>query len=169
MYLLYLFPKNSLDLFFSSFGLTLARHKEKPRPRCRPAPPRPAPPPPTPQGLRYIDEFVRHKILDCIGDLALAGAPIFGHLLTHKPGHRLNNALLRERSRPQMPDVFSSGVYFDGWETPPEVKPPPGTPPVALPRTRMLKSGWRRYGLIGLDEVPDELPDRSPPRRRPPA
>ena len=49
-----------------------------------------------PEGLRFADEFVRHKILDCIGDLALADAPIFGHLHSHKPGHRLNNALLRE-------------------------------------------------------------------------
>jgi len=48
------------------------------------------------EGLRFSDEFARHKILDCLGDLALAGAPIFGHLFTHKPGHRLNNALLRE-------------------------------------------------------------------------
>lgn len=48
------------------------------------------------EGLRFADEFVRHKVLDCIGDLALAGAPILGHLLAHKPGHRLNNALLRE-------------------------------------------------------------------------
>ena len=47
-------------------------------------------------GLRFEDEFARHKILDCIGDLALAEAPIFGHLLAHKPGHRLNHALLRE-------------------------------------------------------------------------
>ncbi len=49
-----------------------------------------------PEGLRFSDEFARHKILDCIGDLALAEAPIFGHLYSHKPGHRLNNALLRE-------------------------------------------------------------------------
>jgi UDP-3-O-[3-hydroxymyristoyl] N-acetylglucosamine deacetylase len=48
------------------------------------------------EGLRFADEFVRHKILDCVGDLALAEAPIFGHLHTTKPGHRLNNALLRE-------------------------------------------------------------------------
>jgi len=47
-------------------------------------------------GLRFADEFARHKILDCIGDLALAEAPIFGHLFAHKPGHRLNHALLRE-------------------------------------------------------------------------
>lgn len=48
------------------------------------------------EGLRFADEFARHKILDCFGDLALAEAPIFGHLYTRKPGHRLNNALLRE-------------------------------------------------------------------------
>jgi UDP-3-O-[3-hydroxymyristoyl] N-acetylglucosamine deacetylase len=48
------------------------------------------------EGLRFTDEFARHKILDCLGDLALAGAPIFGQLYAHKPGHRLNNALLRE-------------------------------------------------------------------------
>ena len=49
-----------------------------------------------PEGLRFADEFARHKILDCIGDLALADAPIFGHLYSHKPGHRLKSALLRE-------------------------------------------------------------------------
>ena len=48
------------------------------------------------EGLRFTDEFARHKILDCLGDLALAEAPIFGQLYAHKPGHRLNNALLRE-------------------------------------------------------------------------
>lgn len=48
------------------------------------------------EGLRFADEFARHKILDCLGDLALAEAPIFGQLYAHKPGHRLNNALLRE-------------------------------------------------------------------------
>jgi UDP-3-O-[3-hydroxymyristoyl] N-acetylglucosamine deacetylase len=49
-----------------------------------------------PGGLRFDDEFARHKILDCLGDLALAEAPIFGHLYSYRPGHRLNNALLRE-------------------------------------------------------------------------
>jgi UDP-3-O-[3-hydroxymyristoyl] N-acetylglucosamine deacetylase len=48
------------------------------------------------EGLRFTDEFARHKILDCLGDLALAEAPIFGQLYARKPGHRLNNALLRE-------------------------------------------------------------------------
>jgi len=46
-------------------------------------------------GLRYTDEFVRHKVLDSIGDLYLAGAPIIGHFHGHQSGHALNNRLLR--------------------------------------------------------------------------
>ena len=41
-------------------------------------------------GLRYRDEFVRHKILDLIGDLSLTGMPIIGHIVAHKSGHGLN-------------------------------------------------------------------------------
>jgi UDP-3-O-[3-hydroxymyristoyl] N-acetylglucosamine deacetylase len=47
------------------------------------------------EGLRYADEFVRHKILDCIGDLYLAGGPIIGEVRASRSGHELNNALLR--------------------------------------------------------------------------
>lgn len=47
-------------------------------------------------GLRYPDEFVRHKILDCIGDLYLLGMPILGHVVATKSGHALNNAFLKE-------------------------------------------------------------------------
>ena len=46
-------------------------------------------------GLRYADEFVRHKILDAIGDLYLAGHPILGAYEGHKSGHALNNKLVR--------------------------------------------------------------------------
>jgi len=46
--------------------------------------------------LRYDDEFVRHKILDAIGDLYLIGHPIVGAYLAQKSGHALNNALLRK-------------------------------------------------------------------------
>lgn len=45
--------------------------------------------------MRFPDEFVRHKILDAIGDLALAGAPILGRFTGHRSGHALNNQLLR--------------------------------------------------------------------------
>lgn len=46
--------------------------------------------------LRYKDEFVRHKILDAIGDLYMIGHPIIGAFSAHKSGHALNNALLRK-------------------------------------------------------------------------
>jgi UDP-3-O-[3-hydroxymyristoyl] N-acetylglucosamine deacetylase len=46
-------------------------------------------------GLRYDDEFVKHKVLDAIGDLYLLGHPVIGAFAAHKSGHALNNALLR--------------------------------------------------------------------------
>jgi UDP-3-O-[3-hydroxymyristoyl] N-acetylglucosamine deacetylase len=45
-------------------------------------------------GLRYQDEFVRHKLLDCIGDFALLGMPILAHIVTRKSGHAFNHAFL---------------------------------------------------------------------------
>lgn len=47
------------------------------------------------EGLRFRDEFVRHKALDAIGDLALAGSPIIGHYRSNRPSHRLNVEMLR--------------------------------------------------------------------------
>ncbi len=49
-----------------------------------------------PEGTRWPDEFVRHKMLDAIGDLALAGLPIIGLFRSYKGGHRLNHAILVE-------------------------------------------------------------------------
>jgi UDP-3-O-[3-hydroxymyristoyl] N-acetylglucosamine deacetylase len=47
-------------------------------------------------GLRFKDEFVRHKILDLIGDLSLAGFPIFGHIIASKSGHSTNLKFLKK-------------------------------------------------------------------------
>jgi UDP-3-O-[3-hydroxymyristoyl] N-acetylglucosamine deacetylase len=47
-------------------------------------------------GLRYEDEFVKHKVLDAIGDLYLLGHPLIGAFSAHKSGHSLNNRLLRQ-------------------------------------------------------------------------
>jgi len=47
-------------------------------------------------GLRYENEFVRHKILDCLGDFSLLGMPIFGHVVANKSGHAFNHAFLKE-------------------------------------------------------------------------
>jgi len=48
------------------------------------------------EGLRFADEFIRHKLLDAIGDLYLLGRPLLGAFSAHKSGHALNNRLLRE-------------------------------------------------------------------------
>ena len=47
-------------------------------------------------GLRFKDEFVRHKVLDFVGDLALVGRPVVGHFTAHKSGHDFNNKLFRK-------------------------------------------------------------------------
>ena len=63
------------------------------------------------EGLRYEDEFVRHKILDCVGDVYLAGGPILGRIEAYKTGHYFNNKLLRQ--------LFANP---DAWEWITEVK-----------------------------------------------
>jgi UDP-3-O-[3-hydroxymyristoyl] N-acetylglucosamine deacetylase len=47
------------------------------------------------EGLRFADEFIRHKLLDAIGDLYLLGRPLIGAFSAHKSGHALNNRLVR--------------------------------------------------------------------------
>jgi len=49
-----------------------------------------------PEGLRVENEFVRHKVLDAVGDIALAGSPIIGHYYAYKAGHQLNHKLLQK-------------------------------------------------------------------------
>jgi UDP-3-O-[3-hydroxymyristoyl] N-acetylglucosamine deacetylase len=62
-----------------------------------------------PEGLRFDDEFVRHKALDALGDIYLAGAPIIGLYIANRPGHAINNvalkALLADKSAWKMVDM----------------------------------------------------------------
>jgi UDP-3-O-[3-hydroxymyristoyl] N-acetylglucosamine deacetylase len=58
-----------------------------------------------PGGLRYDDEFVRHKLLDAIGDLALCGLPIYGRFRSYKGGHGLNALVLQ--------GLFSSQANYE--------------------------------------------------------
>lgn len=60
-----------------------------------------------PAGLRMPNEFVRHKLLDAVGDLALAGLPIAGHFRAHRSGHALNHRLLEALFA--APDAFRIG------------------------------------------------------------
>jgi len=48
------------------------------------------------EGLRFPEEFVRHKVLDLIGDTSLLGKPLIGHIIAHKSGHHLHHQLIRE-------------------------------------------------------------------------
>jgi UDP-3-O-[3-hydroxymyristoyl] N-acetylglucosamine deacetylase len=70
-----------------------------------------------PDGLRFDDEFVRHKALDAIGDLALAGAPLLGVYRSIRGGHKLNHAVLSAL----MADP-SAWVLVDGPEIRPEIR-----------------------------------------------
>ncbi len=58
-------------------------------------------------GLRYEDEFVRHKMLDAVGDLYLAGLPILGAYTAFKSGHALNNVLLRAALEPGVSEIVT--------------------------------------------------------------
>ena len=79
-------------------------------------------------GLRYADEFVRHKALDAIGDLYLAGRAILGAYEGYKSGHALNNALVREL----LADAEAWDVISADADEAPQLMPRYGT---ALPAT----------------------------------
>ncbi len=83
-----------------------------------------------PEGVRFADEFVRHKAIDAIGDLALSGAPLLGAYRSVRGGHKLNHAVLtalmadrsawayvempetrRQRGHADLPAAFTSPAY----------------------------------------------------------
>ncbi len=68
-----------------------------------------------PGGLRVRDEFVRHKMLDAVGDLALAGARLQGRFVAHRPGHTLNNKLLRALFADESAWVWADAPVMAGW------------------------------------------------------
>lgn len=71
-----------------------------------------------PGGLRMADEFVRHKLLDAVGDLALAGPALRGRYVAHRPGHALNNRLLHALfADPGNWRLAAPAESFAGWQT----------------------------------------------------
>ena len=84
-----------------------------------------------PGGLRRSDEFVRHKLLDALGDLALAGAPILGAYRSVRGGHRLTNLLLRK--------LFADSTNFS-------LKPASQSELDSLPGIRIEDSDLARVG-----------------------
>jgi UDP-3-O-[3-hydroxymyristoyl] N-acetylglucosamine deacetylase len=78
------------------------------------------------EGLRYDNEFVKHKVLDAIGDLYLLGHPLIGQYTAFKSGHALNNALARTLL--DRPEAFELTTFkaendvptaFQGWQLSP--------------------------------------------------
>jgi UDP-3-O-[3-hydroxymyristoyl] N-acetylglucosamine deacetylase len=67
-------------------------------------------------GLRFEDEFVKHKILDAIGDVYLLGHGLIGELTCFKSGHALNNRLLRVLL--EQPDAFELATFDDAVSAP---------------------------------------------------
>jgi UDP-3-O-[3-hydroxymyristoyl] N-acetylglucosamine deacetylase len=68
-------------------------------------------------GLRYDDEFVKHKILDAMGDLFLIGKPLLASYVAFRSGHAMNNLLLRELL--SQPDAYEVVTFDDARKAPP--------------------------------------------------
>lgn len=87
------------------------------------------------EGLRYEDEFARHKALDAMGDLALAGLPLAARYTAERPGHALNNRVLRT--------LFADP---NAW-TVEEATPPPADSAPARPRRAAARRGARAQAI----------------------
>ena len=77
-------------------------------------------------GLRFRDEFVRHKVLDAVGDLYLLGCCLIGEFTGHKSGHRLNNLLLRALL--EEPASYEEVVFDEERSSPVSYQLAPGLP-----------------------------------------
>src|SRR5262249_48638999 len=111
----------------------------------------------TTEPLRYPDEFVRHKMLDIVGDLSLLGRPLHGHLIAVKPSHAANCELVR-RIAAQMRKPMVAAQTF---------APPPASVPAArvagpeksiegegaMDTTQLLQILPHRYPFVMVDRI----------------
>lgn len=101
----------------------------------------------TTEPLRYPEEFVRHKMLDIVGDLSLLGRPVHGHLVAVKPSHAANCELVRRISaQMRRPQTFGP--------------PPPARP--APPARNALEEAMEKGGVMDIDALMRILPHRYP-------
>src|SRR6516165_6988281 len=99
----------------------------------------------TTEPLRYPDEFVRHKVLDIVGDLALLGRPLHGHLIAVKPNHAANCELVRRLvTQSRRPQTFA----------------PPPSKPAASPGELTAMMG--QDGVMDIESLLRLLPHRYP-------
>lgn len=108
----------------------------------------------TTEPLRYADEFVRHKILDIVGDLSLLGRPLVGHIVAVRPSHGGNCELAR-RLLAQLRKPMVAAQAFT---------PPPTPPDATLASTESgeVVSPVKDGAVLDVDEVMSLLPHRYP-------
>jgi len=106
----------------------------------------------TTEPLRYPEEFVRHKMLDIVGDLSLLGRPIHGHLIAVKPSHAANCEMVRHLVT-QMQKPLRTAQTF-------------GPPPVPSPKNNLQKEAllaqFAQGGVLNAEQVMQILPHRYP-------
>jgi UDP-3-O-[3-hydroxymyristoyl] N-acetylglucosamine deacetylase/3-hydroxyacyl-[acyl-carrier-protein] dehydratase len=109
----------------------------------------------TTEPLRYPEEFVRHKILDLVGDLSLAGAPLAGHVIAVKPGHAANCELARLLNLEMRKPLEAARSFAP----PPPPPAAPGEAPIelkdgeSLDPARLMKILPHRYPFLMVDKI----------------
>jgi UDP-3-O-[3-hydroxymyristoyl] N-acetylglucosamine deacetylase/3-hydroxyacyl-[acyl-carrier-protein] dehydratase len=106
----------------------------------------------TTEPLRYPDEFVRHKMLDIVGDLALLGRPLRGHLIAIKPSHAANCELVRRITAQMRKPLVATQAF-----APPPAPPKIGAAPEGAPDETMPQNG-----ALDIQGVMRLLPHRYP-------
>lgn len=113
----------------------------------------------TTEPLRYPEEFVRHKILDIIGDLALLGRPLQGHLIAVKPSHAANCEMARLIDAQMQKPIRAAQTFGPPPSAPP--KPAPA-PPVQSAEQDALMAAINGDGALDPIQVMQILPHRFP-------
>jgi len=110
----------------------------------------------TTEPLRYTDEFVRHKMLDILGDLSLVGRPIHGHLIAVKPSHAGNCEMAR-RIVTQMTKPLRAAQTFAPPPPKPAREPAPGEVEpvgnVVMDIVEVMKTVPHRYPFLMVDKI----------------
>jgi UDP-3-O-[3-hydroxymyristoyl] N-acetylglucosamine deacetylase / 3-hydroxyacyl-[acyl-carrier-protein] dehydratase len=106
----------------------------------------------TTEPLRYPEEFVRHKILDIVGDLSLLGRPLHGHLIAVKPGHAANCELVRLIAAQMRRPLVAAQTFG----------PPPSTPEIGAELVTPPDEAVAQNDALSAEQVLRILPHRYP-------
>jgi len=110
----------------------------------------------TTEPLRFPEEFVRHKMLDIVGDLALLGRPICGHIVAIKPSHSANCELARQVNHLMRKPLLAAQAFAPPFKpAPSEARPVPNPvhDPTAIDTVELMKILPHRYPFLMVDRV----------------